>query len=279
MTTDNDIIPTRFVEANGVRFAYRRFGARGGVPLVFLNRFRGTIDHWDPALLDVIAAERQVIVFDSAGVGSSSGSAAPDIAGAARYAASFIEALGLAQVDVLGWSMGGAITQQLALDRPALVRRIVLAGTGPGGVAEAPRAPEKVWQVATNPVNDDEDFLYLFFADTPTSREAGRASLQRIARRLDVSHAVVKPETWQRQAGALAAWGMGKDSAYKRLGEITAPALVANGSSDVMVHAYNSYAMWLRLPDARLILYPDSGHGFLFQYADAFGRAVNEFLR
>ncbi|KAB2896761.1 MAG: alpha/beta hydrolase, partial [Kofleriaceae bacterium] len=186
---------TRFVEASGVRFAYRRFGAPEGVPLVLLNRFRGTIDHWDPALLEVLAAERPVIVFDSAGVGFSSGDAAPDIAGAARYAAAFIDALGLRQVDVLGWSMGGAVAQQLALDRPELVRRIVLAGTGPGGVAESPRAPEKVWQVAAKPVNDDEDFLYLFFNDSPTSRAAGRASLRRIAQRLDASGAAVKPET------------------------------------------------------------------------------------
>lgn len=270
---------TRHVEASGVRFAYRRFGAIDGVPLVFLNRFRGTIDHWDPELLDVIAAERPVVIFDSAGVGFSGGSVAPDIAGAARHAAAFIDALGLAQVDVLGWSMGGAIAQQLTLDRPHLVRRVVLAGTGPGGVAESPRAPDKVWEVAAKPVNDDEDFLYLFFNDSATSRAAGRASLRRIARRLDVSGAAVKAESWKAQAGAIMSWGMGKDSAYPRLSEIKAPALVANGANDVMVHAYNSYVMSQRLPDARLLLYPDAGHGFLFQYADHFGRQVNDFLR
>jgi len=274
-----DQVPTQFVEAGGVRFAYRRFGAAAGVPLVWLNRFRGTIDHWDPALLEVVARERPVIVFDNAGVGASSGSVAPDIAGAARDAAAFIDALRLEQVDLLGWSMGGTIAQRLALDRPGLVRRIVLAGTGPGGVPEAPRTPEKVWQVAAKAVNDDEDFLYLFFADTPTSRAAGLASLRRLDRRLATSRASVSPESWKVQAGAIAAWAAGKDSAYARLAEIRAPALVANGANDVMIHAYHSYAMSQRLPHAQLLLYPDAGHGFLFQYPDHFGRQVNEFLR
>lgn len=274
-----DTAATQHIDAGGVRFAHRRFGAPVGVPLVFLNRFRGTIDHWDPALLEVIARERPVIVFDSAGVGASSGEVAPDIAGAAKIAAAFIDALGLKQVDLLGWSMGGTVVQQLTLDRPELVRRIVLAGTGPGGVAEAPRAPDKVWQVAAKPVNDDEDFLYLFFADTPSSREAGLASLRRLDRRLAASRAAVKPESWRAQAGAIAAWSAGKGAAFPRLAEIKAPALVANGANDVMIHAYNSYAMSQRLPHAQLLLYPDSGHGFLFQYPDHFGRQVNEFLR
>lgn len=274
-----DQVPDRSVDVDGIRIAYRRFGTADGVPLLFLNRFRGTMDHWDPALLEVIAQERPVIVFDSAGVGASAGEVAPDIAGAARIAASFVDALQLGQVDLLGWSMGGTVVQQLALDRPDLVRRIVLAATGPGGVAEAPRAPEKVWQVAAKPLNDDEDFLYLFFADTPTSRAAGLASLRRLDRRLARSRSAVKPESWKVQAGAIAAWGAGQGAAYPRLAGIRVPALVANGSADVMVHAYNSYAMSQRLPKAQLLLYPDAGHGFLFQYPEHFGRQVNEFLR
>jgi pimeloyl-ACP methyl ester carboxylesterase len=274
-----DEIPTQTLDAGGVRYAYRRFGRSAGVPLVLFQRFRGTIDHWDPALLEAIAQERPLIVFDNAGVGTSTGEVAPDIAGAAQSAAAFIDALGLAQIDALGWSMGGTVVQQLALDRPALVRRLVLAGTGPGGVAGAPPAPEKVWQVAAKPVNDDEDFLYLFFTASPASRDAGLASLRRLDRRLASSQAVVKAESWQRQAGAIAAWAMGKHSAYPRLAEITQPVLVANGAHDVMVHAYNSYAMSQKLPNARLVLYPDAGHGFLFQYPQAFGREVVDFLR
>lgn len=275
----DDEIPTQTIEAQGVRYAFRRFGTAGGVPLVFFQRFRGTMDHWDPALLEVIARERPVFLFDNAGVGASTGEVAPDIAGAAKAAAAFIDALGLKQIDAIGWSMGGTVVQQLALDRPDLVRRLVLAGTGPGGVAEAPRAPDKVWQVAAKPVNDDEDFLYLFFTGSPASRAAGIASLRRLDRRLATSGAVVRPESWQRQAAAIAAWAMGRNSAHARLAEIGAPALVANGVHDVMVHAYNSYAMTQKLPNAQLVLYPDSGHGFLFQYPEAFGRQVLEFLR
>lgn len=273
-----DTIPTRTVDADGIRFAYRRFGAGTGVPLVFLHRFRGTMDHWDPALLEVVAAERPVIVFDSAGVGASTGEVAPDIAGAARIAASFIDALALPQVDLLGWSMGGTIAQQLALDRPDLVRRLVLAGTGPGGVPEAPKTGDEVWQVAAKPVNEDADFLFLFFTGSQVSREAGLASLRRIDRRLQVSKSAVQPESWKRQAGAILGWIMGQGSAYPRLAEIAAPALVANGAHDVMIHAYNSYAMSQRMPNARLLLYPDAGHGFLFQHPDHFGRQINEFL-
>lgn len=262
-----------------MRYAYRRFGTAAGVPLVFFQRFRGTMDHWDPALIEVIARERPLIVFDNAGVGASTGEVAPDIAAAARTAAVFIEALDLQRIDAIGWSMGGAVVQQLALDRPELVRRLVLAATGPGGVPEAPRAPDKVWQVAAKPVNDDEDFLYLFFTESRASREAGLASLRRLDRRLASSRAAVRPESWKNQAGAIAAWGMGHNSAYARLADIGAPVLVANGAHDVMVHAYNSYAMAMRLPLAQLVLYPDAGHGFLFQVPEAFGRQVVEFLR
>lgn len=274
-----DHLPNQAVEARGVRYAYRRFGTAAGVPLVFFQRFRGTMDHWDPALIEVIARERPLIVFDNAGVGASTGEVAPDIAAAARTAAVFIEALDLQRIDAIGWSMGGAVVQQLALDRPELVRRLVLAATGPGGVPEAPRAPDKVWQVAAKPVNDDEDFLYLFFTESRASREAGLASLRRLDRRLASSRAAVRPESWKNQAGAIAAWGMGHNSAYARLADIGAPVLVANGAHDVMVHAYNSYAMAMRLPQAQLVLYPDAGHGFLFQVPEAFGRQVVEFLR
>lgn len=274
-----DDVPDQSVEAHGVRYAYRRFGAASGVPLVFFQRFRGTMDHWDPALLEVIAKERPLIVFDNAGVGASTGEVPPDIAGAAKLAATFIDALRLTQIDAIGWSMGGAVAQRLALDRPQLVRRLVLAGTGPGGVAEAPRAPDKVWQVAAKPVNDDEDFLYLFFTGSRASREAGLASLRRLDRRLAASNAMVEPVSWKNQAGAIAAWGMGQDSSYARLAEITVPVLVANGVHDVMVHAYNSYAMTQKLPNGQLVVYPDAGHGFLFQVPEAFGRLVVEFLR
>ena len=269
---------TQYVVAGEARIAYRSFGVAGGVPLVFLHRFRATMDHWDPGLLDILAAKRRVIVFDNAGVGFSSGRSADSISGMAASAVAVIEALDLQQIDLLGWSMGGCIAQQIALDHPHRVRRLILASAGPGGVPESPRAPEKVWQVAGKPVNDDEDFLYLFFTESAASRELGSTSLQRLSRRLTASRAAVALEAVQAQVAAISAWAAGKGSAYARLGEIAAPALVANGVHDIMVHAYNSYVLSQRLPNAQLILYPDAGHGFLFQYPELFARHVLEFL-
>ncbi len=269
---------TQYVDVSGTRFAYRPFGAPGGVPLVLCHRFRATMDHWDPALTDTLAAERRIVLFDNAGVGDSSGQSSDSITGMAASASAFISALALAQVDLLGWSMGGAVAQQLTLDRPQLVRRLVLAGTGPGGVPDSPRAPEKVWQVAGKPANDDEDFLYLFFSESAASREAGLASLRRLDRRLVASHAAVNLKTVQAQAAAIGAWSAGKLSLLERLGEIAAPTFIANGVHDIMAHAYNSYVLSQRIPRAQLVLYPDAGHGFLFQYPERFGRHVLEFL-
>jgi pimeloyl-ACP methyl ester carboxylesterase len=269
----------RFVDVESTRLAYRKFGKPGSVPLVLCHRFRGTLDHWDPALLDVLASEREVIVFDNAGVGFSTGDAPDSVAGMAHFAERFIRTLGLSKVDVLGWSMGGTVAQQLTLDHPDLVRRLVLAGTSPGGVTDAPRAPEKVWQVAGKPVNDDEDFLYLFYTESQNSREAGMASLKRIALRQAKSQANVRLESVMAQVKAIQAWGAGNNSALPRLGEISAPTFVANGVHDIMVHAYNSYAIAQKTPHAELILYPDAGHAFLFQYAERFGRDVLRFLK
>jgi pimeloyl-ACP methyl ester carboxylesterase len=174
--------------------------------------------------------------------------------------------------------MGGAIAQRLALDSPDLVRKVVVAGSGPGGVAEAPKAPAKVWEVASKPVNDDEDFMYLFFDSVEESLEAARKSFDRIRSRKVPHVPAVRIESVQAQAAALMAWGAGSDAAYPRLNEIRQPVLIANGTNDIMVHAYNSYVMSQRLPNGQLMLYPKSGHGFLFQYAELFGRHVNEFL-
>lgn len=269
----------RYLDVPSARIAYRSFGSARGVPLVLCQRFRGTMDHWDPALLDILGGERPVLIFDSLGVGSSSGQTPDSISGMAQAAAAFIDRLGFSQVDLLGWSMGGAVCQQVALDRPELVRRLVLAGSGPGGVAEAPRAPDRVWQVASKPENDDADFLYLFFSELEPGREAGIASLRRLDKRLLTSNSAVKPESIMAQFAALRAWGEGKGNALPRLGEIAMPVLVANGVNDIMVHAYNSYVLSQRLPDAQFILYPKAGHGFLFLHHESFGRHVLEFLR
>jgi pimeloyl-ACP methyl ester carboxylesterase len=212
-------------------------------------------------------------------VGASSGEAPDSITGMAQIAADFIGALGHSQVDVLGWSMGGAVAQRLTIDHPHLVRRLVLTATGPGAVPDAPPPVEKAFQVAAKPVNDDEDFLYLFFTGTDQSRSAGLASLRRLDERLTASRSTVKAATVQAQLAAIRGWVTGKDSSADQLDSVTIPVLVANGTRDVMVHAYGSYVLSQRLPDAHLILYPDAGHAFLFQYPERFGEAVLQFLR
>jgi pimeloyl-ACP methyl ester carboxylesterase len=182
--------PTLSVEIDGVRIAYRSIGPRNGVPLLLLNRFRGTMDDWDPALIDRIAAQRQVLMFDQPGYARSGGSAPDSLPALAAYAARVVRALGHGQIDVLGFSMGGTVALQFALDHPELLRRLVIAGSGPGYVPELPASlpvPERdrVWPVATKPVNDDADFLFLFFEPTPTSQAAGHAYLKRLRERPD----------------------------------------------------------------------------------------------
>jgi pimeloyl-ACP methyl ester carboxylesterase len=274
-----DTARTKFVSGPSTRFAYRRFGPTGGVPLVLAARFRGTIDHWDPMFLDELAGERDVVIFDNAGIGLSSGETPRSILEMALSAVEFVLALGLGPVDLLGWSMGGYVAQTVALEHRGLVRRLVVAGSGPGGVPDAPARRERVVEVMSRPENDDEDFLPLFFPDTPPARESGRASLRRLQGRLARSHAVVKPESFAAQLAANAAWNSGINSAWERLREFRIPVLVANGAHDAIVHAYQTYAMSQRLPEAKIIIYSDAGHGFLFQHPEDFGNEVRDFLR
>lgn len=271
----SDATETRFLESTSARFAYRRFGSSSGIPLVLCMRFRGTIDHWDPAFLEVLAPERELIIFDNVGTGASSGKTPTSFQGLAEGAIEFIVGLGLEQVDLLGWSMGGYVAQRVALDRPDLVNRLVVAGSGPGGVPGQPAPPDKVWQVAPKPVNDDEDFLYLFFPETPEGREAGLRSLRRLDSRLrQPAHLPVSAAAVKSQIEAIRT----NPGLWERVPDLKLPVLVANGMHDVMIHAFASYAMAQRLPSAKLILYSDAGHGFLFQHPDDFGVEVNRFL-
>ena len=271
-------VPTQYVTANGVRFAYRTFGAASAVPLLLCQRFRGTMDDWDPLFLDALAAERRVIIFDNVGVGRSSGESPQSIADMAEYAAAFVRALELDQIDLLGWSMGGAVAQALALARPSMVRRLIVAGSGPGGIPGNQPMSDRVIQTATKPVNEDEDFLYLFFDGTDARREAGRKYLARLGHRLEAPSPATRMETVRAMALALGDWRAGKNSAFAQLAELKQPTLVANGVHDVMVGAYDSFVMSQHLPDAELLLYSDAGHGFLFQHAERFAERVNLFL-
>jgi pimeloyl-ACP methyl ester carboxylesterase len=274
-----DLAGTRYVDTASARFGYRRFGTTGGVPLVLVTRFRGTLDHWDPALLDVLAQERDVIIVDYAGVSTSTGSTPPTVRGLAEGIAEFIGALVLERADLLGWSLGGYVVQDIALNRRDLVRRLVVAASGPGAVPGTPAPPGRLWEVARRPVNDDDDFLYMFFPETPDGRTSGLASLRRLDTRLAASHADTRPDSIAAQAAALAGWGKGENTSWERLAGLSLPVLVGAGAHDHMMHPFGAYSMAQRLPDGKVIFYTDSGHGFLFQHAGDFGDEVLRFLR
>ncbi|WP_328189644.1 alpha/beta fold hydrolase [Marinobacter sp. OP 3.4] len=269
--------PTQWVDIDGARIAFRTFGrASDKPPLVLCHRFRATMDEWDPVLLDALAEQRQLILFDNAGVGGSTGRTPASIAEMAVIAGRFIHTRA-EQVDVLGWSMGGMVALALALEHSDLVRRIIVAGSTPGGIEGTRPAPSKVWEVAGKPVNTDEDFLYLFFPETEAGRHAGRAHLARLGHRQEAPLPPVEEVTVRAQFQALQTLAGGTEL-RSRLGQIHQPVFMANGVHDIMVHAYASYAAVEALPDGLCTVYPASGHGFLFQHHERFARDVNHFL-
>ena len=266
-------VPTRFVESEGIRFAYRRFGRDSGIPLLFFQHFRGGMDHWDPAVTDGFAQDRPVVLFDNAGVAGTSGDTPSTIEEMADHAEAFVRALDLAQVDVLGFSIGGYVAQTLALRHRALVRRMILAATGPrgGDPSQDPKAAE--YAASTDPTTGEsnlEAFLYLFFRPTPTSQAAGRAFWERRhLRKKDVDRPST-PQTLAAQRAAATAWREVRGERFAELREISQPTLVVNGNHDVMIPTFNSYVLSQHIPRAQLVIYPDSGHGALFQFSDVF---------
>jgi pimeloyl-ACP methyl ester carboxylesterase len=271
--------PTQFVEAGGIRFAYRRFGKKAGLPLVFLQHFTGTLDNWDPAVTDALAADREVILFDNAGIASSSGEVPTNAAAIAADAATFIGALGLTKIDLFGFSMGGFVAQELVLQRPDLVRRLLLVATGPrGGENLATFSPE-VWAMFSKEyAQPDELLLETFFSPTVTSQAAGRHFLDRIRARKESRDVSINDKVVPAQLAAITEWGSAPADSYAYLQHIKQPVLVVNGKEDVLFHTINSYLLQQHLPDAQLIIYPDSNHGAIYQYPTQFVAAVNLFL-
>jgi pimeloyl-ACP methyl ester carboxylesterase len=270
---------TRRVTADdAIEYAYRDVG-EGGVPLVLLQHFRGNLDNWDPALVDALAADRRVVTFDNVGVGATSGRTPDTVEAMARGAIAFLEAMDLERVDLLGFSLGSFVAQEIALVRPELLRCVVLASSAPQGAAGMHGwAPEVIGTVGA-PETTPQGYISVFFAPTDTSREAGRQAAGRIfgARTTDRD----EPTTWQtRQAhyDAVCAWGIPNHSLLQRVAAIDLPVLVANGDSDPMILPRYSYLLAGLLPDARLTIYPDSAHGFLFQHHTQFAADVNAFL-
>ena len=271
--------PTQFVEVAGIRFAYRRFGKPGGVPLVFNMHFTGTMDHWDPLVTDGLAATREVILFNNAGISSTTGTVPATVEEMAANAAAFIKALGLAKVDVLGFSLGGLVAQALAAADPDLVRRLILVGTGPrGGEGMATLTPEAQAVFGATYANPDEVWLGAFFTPSEPSQAAGRAFLKRFRLRTKGRDPAISEQVAPAQLEALAKWGAPRAGAFDYLRGIAQPTLVINGSNDVLVYTVNSLILQQNLPNAQLILYPDSNHGSQYQYPTLFVADVTRFL-
>ena len=270
---------TQFVEAAGIRFAYRRFGKKAGGPIVMNMHFTGTMDHWDPAVTDSLAAEREVILFNNAGISSTSGETPDSIYEMARYEEAFVDALGLSQIDLLGFSIGGLIAQQVVVDRPELIRKLVLVGTGPkGGEGMQSLTPEATEIFGSTYANPEELWLKVHFSPGEKSQAAGKKFLERKLLRTEDRDPQVKETVAGAQVAALTSYNVITEDRYSDLKKIKQPTLIINGSHDIIIYTVNSFILQQNLPDATLILYPDSNHGSLFQYPDIFTAAVNSFL-
>jgi pimeloyl-ACP methyl ester carboxylesterase len=278
MTDTHNTAPTQFIETNGTKYAYRIFGSGDRLPVVCLQHFRGGLDNWDPLVTDGLAQSGPVILFNNAGVASSGGKPADTIAEMASHVIAFIDALGLAKINLFGFSMGGFIAQQVALDRPDLIHRLILAGTGPEGGEAMVGYPPSITQHATQEIPTEDNFLNLFFYPTPTSQEAGHAFWKRRHERSD-QDVPSTLEAMGAQAAAIGLWGaVPCNDRYAQLKNIPMPTLVVNGKQDVMVATVNSFVLQQHLPNATLIVYPDSGHGGIFQFPQRFVRDVEFFM-
>jgi len=254
--------------ANGVTYAYRRFGTGAGVPLVFLQHFRGNIDNWDPKLVDQIAAERDVILFDNTGVGSTDGSTPDTVEQMADDAVAFIVALGLTEVDLFGFSLGGFVAQAIVFSRPELVRRLILAGTGPKGAPGMERWTPDVEDAVVADETSPAGVLYVFYAHSQASQQAGQESLGRIYGWQGDRDEQPSLETKNAQYRAVLNWGVRDWDAVARLTEIGQPTLVLQGDDDIMIPTKASYVLAGLIPNAEMRIYSDASHGSIFQHAD-----------
>ena len=266
--------------ANGLDYAYRDTGPgnTAGVPLVLLQRFRGNLDNWDPALIDALASSRRVLAFDNAGVGSTTGATPNTIEQMAYDAIAFLAALDLVQVDLVGFSIGSFVAQQIALTRPALVRRLILASAAPqGAVGMHGWAPDVIGAIG-NPQPKPEQYLDVFFTQSAASRQAGQENLERMSARTQHRDTVTTWATRQAQYDAVCRWGIPDHGLLQQLSCLELPVFVANGDSDPMISPHYSYLLAGLIPQARVKIYPDSAHGFLFQHYAEFAADVDRFL-
>jgi pimeloyl-ACP methyl ester carboxylesterase len=271
--------PNSVVSAeNGIEYSYREVG-EGTPALVLLQHFRGNLDNWDPALVDALARDRRVVTFDNDGVGGSTGTTPSTIGQMARDAIAFLDALELDAVDLLGFSIGSFVAQEIALIRPAIVRRLVLASSAPRGAAGMHGwAPDVIGAVGA-PAPNSDGYLDVFFTRSVASREAGVRTLQRLTARRDDRDEQTTWQTRQAQYDAVCDWGIADHARLQRVSAIAMPVFVANGDGDPMILPHFSYLLAGLIPPARVKIYPDAAHGFLFQHHSEFARDIDAFLR
>jgi pimeloyl-ACP methyl ester carboxylesterase len=277
LNTTWETAPTHTIHAGGVEFAYRELGPSAGVPVVFLTHLAAVLDDWDPRVVDGIAAEHRVITFDNRGVGASSGSTPATIEQMASDAVTFIRALGVDQVDLFGFSMGGMIAQVIAEQEPRLVRKMMLAGTGPAGGEGIDRVTRISYlDTARGLLTRQDPKQFLFFTRTPNGRRAGKEFLARLGERTHDRDEAISIRTFRAQLKAIHQWGQQEPA---DLASIHQPVLVLNGESDKMVPTKNTVELDRRLPNSQLVVYPDAGHGGVFQFHEDFVKRALEFLR
>jgi pimeloyl-ACP methyl ester carboxylesterase len=268
--------PTKSVSVGGTRFVYRELGIDSGVPVIFLNHLAANLDNWDPRVVDGIAAKHRVITFDNRGVGASEGKTPNTAEEMARDAVAFIRALGFDQVDLLGFSMGGMVSQVIALTEPQLVRKIILAGTGPAGGKGIDNVTKVTYLdtfKAFATFKDPKE--YLFFTRTANGKAQAKAFVKRLKERTTDRDKAIALRAFNTQLKAIHAWGLEQPADLSRIHH---PVLVANGDDDRMVPTSNSYDMASRIPNATLRIYPDAGHGGIFQFHERFVPEALEFL-
>ncbi|UJA01096.1 alpha/beta fold hydrolase [Acinetobacter johnsonii] len=270
-------VPTQFINAGGINFAYREYGQQnGGTPIIFLNHLAAVLDNWDPRIIDGIAAKHHVVIFDNRGVGASTGEPAQSIEQMADDAITFIQAKGFKQVDLFGFSMGGMISQEIVLKQPQLIRKMILSGTGPaGGTGISTVGRVSNWDLVRGMATRQDPKVYLFFTRTENGKAAAKEFVQRINERTENRDKEITLTAYRSQLKALKKWGNKKPA---DLSIIQQPVLVANGDYDRMVPTVNTYDLAKRLPNSSLIIYPDAGHGGIFQFNQDFVKQSLTFL-
>src|SRR6202048_1746315 len=272
--------PTQFVAYNSICFAYRRFGKTGGVPLVFCQHYMGTMDYWDPTVTDGLARDREVILFNNAGVSSSSGEVPPTFEQMAANAIAFIKALGLKQVDLFGFSIGGMVVQEITLQAPDLVRRLIVDGAGPRGGQGMELIVQATGRLFGAHPHDPPENVWLAVTIRPSAggQAGGTGVLKRTHLRQEGRDPEVNDKVSPAQVEAIGKWGVQQKGSYDYLKTFKQPTLVVNGSNDVIMPTVNSFIMQQNMPNAQLIIYPDSNHGAHHMYPELFVRHVSTFL-